>query len=80
MDATLALPDDVVFLRIDGDGNLQPTILAANIVTLVGAMITIVLRFLSRRISQTKYSWDDWLVFPALLFAVIYFGNMCGSE
>ena len=44
-----------------------PRILGVNIATLILAILAVALRFISRRVSNAKFWWDDWLTLPALV-------------
>ena len=44
-----------------------PRILGVNIATLILAIFAVALRFISRRVSNAKFWWDDWLTLPALV-------------
>ncbi len=44
-----------------------PRILGVNIATFALAVTTIVLRFVSRRLSRAPLWWDDWLMIPAIV-------------
>ena len=44
-----------------------PRILGVNIATFTLAIIAIILRFVSRRISRAPFWWDDWLMIPAIV-------------
>lgn len=47
-------------------------IVSSHIACLVIAVIAIVLRFVSRRMSKTAIKADDWMIVVALVFAIGY--------
>ncbi len=47
-------------------------IVSSHIACLVIAIVAIVLRFASRRMSKTAIKADDWMIVAALVFAVGY--------
>ena len=58
---------------IDGAGNRQPDMIAAVVIPFVFALISIVLRFSSRRMNKTSLGPDDWLMLPALAASLVTF-------
>lgn len=44
-----------------------PSMVAANVASMVLAVIAVALRFLSRRVAKVKYEWDDWLAVAGLV-------------
>ena len=44
-----------------------PRILGINIATFAIAIISVVLRFVSRQLSSAQLWWDDWLIVSALV-------------
>ena len=45
----------------------QPRILGADLFTYCLAVLVVILRFISRKISKAPYWWDDWLMVPAIV-------------
>ena len=43
------------------------SIIAANVICYTIGCLAVVLRFVSRRLSNIKYEWDDWLVVAGLV-------------
>ena len=46
--------------------NEAPRVIVVNIVTLVIAVIAVILRLISRRLSAAHFWWDDWLIIVGL--------------
>ncbi|KAF2234916.1 hypothetical protein EV356DRAFT_501194 [Viridothelium virens] len=50
-----------------------PGLLFANVFTFSFALIIVILRFVSRRLSHLPFWWDDYLMLPALVAAAVLF-------
>ena len=50
-----------------------PGLLFANVFTFSFALLVVILRFVSRRISHLPYWWDDYLILPAFTAATALF-------
>ena len=55
--------------NVDVTESLQPQLYASSIVTYCLAVTALGLRFLSRRLSQSRYWLDDWFSMAALVNA-----------
>ena len=57
---------------IDLSETQVPRMLGINISTFVLAVISIILRFVSRRLSRAHFWWDDWLMISAIVCYVTF--------
>lgn len=73
-----ALPPAVVQYQLEHiHDDRSKEIISALYVTLGFAIITVVLRFVSRHITRARLDWDDWIIVFGLVCALeIYASNV----
>ena len=65
--ATMPTPAEIMEQEMHVSDTMVPSIIASNAICFAIACIAVVLRFLARRMSKTKYEADDWLVLVGLV-------------
>lgn len=73
--STAELQDQILHI----DDNAVPDIIAVNVVCFTIACVSVILRFLARRIARVKYAVDDGLIVAGLVRLVLSFLPVKGS-
>ncbi len=68
--ASIPTPAEIQYQEKHAFDTQVPNIIATNAICFPIACTTVLLRFLSRRMSKIRYEADDWLVILGLLFTL----------
>ena len=60
-------PEEIAYYQAHADDNRQSSKTAANVVGIVLTIIAVAARLLARFRSRARLSWDDYLIFLALV-------------
>ncbi|KAH8424139.1 uncharacterized protein LDX57_001893 [Aspergillus melleus] len=77
-------PEEIAYYQAHADDDLRPNQLAAGVVGIVLALTAVTTRTVARFCSKTRFGWDDYLIFVALIgqfsYAVLMFMNVANGQ